>query len=82
MTVAGTRRPGKTVKAVVSSWAPGSKLNYQWLRNGKAIKAATKSSYKLAKADASKNVSVKITAKRHGYSTISKTSYTVKIAKK
>ncbi|MDR7359979.1 hypothetical protein [Paeniglutamicibacter sulfureus] len=82
VTVAGTRRPGKTVKAVVSSWAPGSKLNYQWLRNGKAIKAATKSSYKLAKADASKNVSVKVTAKRHAYTTISKTSYTVKIAKK
>lgn len=82
VSVAGTRRPGKTVKAAVSSWAPGSKLDYQWLRNGKTIKGATKSSYKLAKTDASKNVSVKVTAKRHAYMTVSKTSYTVKIAKK
>lgn len=82
VSIAGTRRPGKTVKAAVSSWAPGSKLSYQWLRNGKTIKGATKSSYKLAKTDASKNVSVKVTAKRHAYTTVSKTSATVRIAKK
>lgn len=82
VSVTGTRRPGKTVKAAVSSWAPGSKLSYQWLRNGKTIKGATKSSYKLAKADASKNMSVKLTAKRHAYTTVSKTSSTVRIAKK
>lgn len=82
VSVTGTKRPGKTIRAAVSSWAPGSKLSYQWLRNGKSIKGATKSSYKLARADASKNLSVKLTAKRHAYTTVSKTSYTVKIAKK
>lgn len=82
VSIAGTRRPGKTVKASVSSWAPGSKLSYQWLRNGKSIKGATKSSYKLTKADASKSMSVKVTAKRHAYATVSKTSRTEQVARK
>lgn len=37
------------------------KLKYQWLRNGKKIKKATKRSYKVTKADRGKKISCKIT---------------------
>lgn len=37
------------------------KLKFQWLRNGKKIKKATKRTYKLAKADRGKQISCQIT---------------------
>jgi hypothetical protein len=37
------------------------KLKFQWLRNGKKIKKATKRSYKVAKADRGKQISCQIT---------------------
>ncbi|MDR1043256.1 MAG: hypothetical protein LBL54_05060, partial [Clostridiales Family XIII bacterium] len=45
----------------------GVKYKYQWLRNGKAIKKATKSSYKITKADKNKKISVKVTGTVEGY---------------
>ena len=41
---------------------PGyKKLKFQWLRNGKKIKKATKRTYKIAKADRGKKISCKVT---------------------
>ncbi len=37
------------------------KVTYQWLRNGKKIKKATKRTYKLTKADRGKKISCKVT---------------------
>ncbi len=54
------------------------KLSYQWLRNGKAIKGATKSTYKLAKSDKRKKITVKVTGKRAGYTTKSVVSKATK----
>ena len=34
---------------------------YQWLRNGKKIRKATKATYKVARADAGKKISCQIT---------------------
>jgi hypothetical protein len=45
----------------------GAKYKYQWLRSGKAIKGATKSSYKIAKADVDKRISVKVIGSKDGY---------------
>jgi hypothetical protein len=50
-------------------------------RDGKTIKGATKSSYKLVKADAGKKISVKVTGTKTGYTTVSKTSSKVTVAK-
>ncbi len=73
--ISGTAKVGATVKVKTTAWAPsGVKLSYQWLRNGKAISKATKSSYKLSKSDKGKKVSVKVTGKLSGYNTASKTS--------
>lgn len=80
--VSGTAKVKKKLKASAGTWGPkGVKLSYQWLRNGKPIKGATKTSYKLVKKDAGKKISVKVTGKLSGYSTASKVSTAKKIKK-
>jgi hypothetical protein len=39
-------------------------VGYQWLRNGKAIKGATKSTYKITRKDRGKKISLRLTLKR------------------
>lgn len=73
-TVSGTRVVGGTLKAKTGTWTKKTKFSYQWLRNGVAISKATKSSYKLTSADAGKSITVKVTGKRSGYATVSRTS--------
>jgi len=76
----GTFKVGKTVKAVIGTVAPaGVTVKYQWLRNGKAIKKATKASYKLTTKDKGRKVSVKVTYSKAGLSTVVKTSAAKKV---
>ena len=76
----GTRKVGKTMNVTATPWLAGTypttraTMSYQWKRNGSAIKGATKSTYKLVKADKGKKLSVTATAKRYGYTTGSTTS--------
>ncbi|MDQ7994027.1 MAG: hypothetical protein REI45_15260, partial [Propionicimonas sp.] len=77
--ISGTARVGSTLKAKPGSWSSKVKLSYQWLRGGIAIKGATKSSYKTTSADAGRQVSVKVTGKRSGYTTATRTSAPVTI---
>lgn len=79
---------GKTVYGQTLKVNPGtrsskpSKFTYQWLRDGKAIKNATKTTYKLGLSDIGKNISVKVTASGSGFATqTSTTSKTKSIAK-
>ena len=61
---------GRTLTAKPGNWVPKSvKLSYQWLRNGKAIKKATKSQYKLVAADVKKTISLRVTGKKTGHET-------------
>ncbi|MCW5951149.1 MAG: hypothetical protein KIT69_02680 [Propionibacteriaceae bacterium] len=81
--ITGKAKVGSKLHASKGSWSPTpAKYAYQWYRNGKVIKKATSSSYKLTKADKGKKVSVKVTAKRTGYSAGSKTSKAVGPIKK
>ena len=41
-------------------------MSYQWYRGSKKIKGATKSKYKVTRADRGKKLRVKVTAKRSG----------------
>ncbi|MDF1487418.1 Ig-like domain repeat protein [Tessaracoccus caeni] len=82
--ITGTAKVGKTLKVDSKSvaWTPAKvTLKYQWLRDGKSISGATKSSYKVTKSDAGKKLSVKVTGSKSGYKTVSKTSKTVSVAK-
>ena len=79
--ISGTAKVGKTLKASAGTWnASPSKVAYQWKRNGKAIKGATKAKYRAVKADAGKKLTVTVTASRSGYKSASKTSSAKAIA--
>ena len=73
--------------ASAGDWPPSaisvalrSANTHQWQRNGKKIKGATKSSYKLTKADKGKKITLKVKGSKAGYSSASTTSRrTVKV---
>ena len=67
--ITGTAKAGKTVKASPGTWGPGEvKLTYRWYHAGRAIRGATKSTYKLKAADKGHTISVRITGSRTGFS--------------
>jgi len=75
-TVKGTAKVGKTLKVrSKGTWTPKpSAYTYQWLRNGKAIKKATSSSYKLTTKDRKKKITLRVTAQRPGSADVAATS--------
>lgn len=76
----GTLKVGKKLSIVKHSWKPGKvALSYRWLRNGRPIAHATHSTYTVKKADVGKKLTISVTGKRTGYSTIVKTSAAKKI---
>lgn len=61
--------------ATPAGWAtPGTAFTYQWLRNGVAITGAIKSTYSPSSTDNGKLLSVKVTAKKSGFNTLTATS--------
>jgi hypothetical protein len=75
--VKGSAVVGKTLKVVAKKWKPTAgkiKLTYRWYANGKAIKKATKSSYKIAASVRGKKITVKVTGKATGFKTLIKAS--------
>lgn len=63
--VSGTPKVGRTLTAKPGTWAPADvALSYTWLRNGKAVKGATKPTYKPVTADQGKKLSVRVTGTR------------------
>ena len=80
--ITGTLKAGKTLTAVRGTWKPTpTSYSYQWYRNGKKISGATKKTYKLTKADKGKVIKVKVTAKKSGYASTTKTSKGKTVAK-
>ncbi|GAA2248957.1 hypothetical protein GCM10010401_23500 [Rarobacter faecitabidus] len=78
--IAGTKKVRKKLTAKPGKWSPAKlKYSYQWYRNGKKIKKAKKKSYKLTSKDRGKKITVKVTAKKAGYFTVSKKSKPVKV---
>ncbi|MGV2854352.1 hypothetical protein ACNPON_10350 [Glutamicibacter sp. AGC13] len=67
-----------TLKAKAGTWTPKTALNYQWMRNGKPIKGATKASYATVSADAGTKVTVNVTGKLNGYNTKTMSSAAIK----
>jgi hypothetical protein len=63
--VRGTARVGKTLTCLAGSWRayPKIKKTYQWRRNGKVIKKATKRTHKVVRADAGKRITCRVTAR-------------------
>lgn len=86
--VRGSYKVGNTIYAKPTGWRASnnplersSSKKYQWLRNGTAIKGATKSTYKLTKSDkGSKKISLRVTHYHLGFKpgTATSTRYTIK----
>ncbi|MGN0065988.1 MAG: beta-propeller fold lactonase family protein [Nocardioides sp.] len=79
--IKGTAKVGKKLTATKGTWNTAVTVNYQWLRNGKAIKGATKATYKATKKDRTKKISVRVTASKAGWKGATATSKAVKIKK-
>lgn len=73
--IAGKARVGRKVRAVAGVWGPAPVvLTYQWFRNGKPIKAATKAVYRLKSRDRGKKVTVQVTGTRPAYAAVTRVS--------
>ena len=80
--VSGTAEVGKTLTATPGTWQPAAeRYTYQWLRDGKTINTATAATYKVTAADVGRRLSVTVTGTRTGYTSVSKTSASVTVAK-
>ncbi|GAA1996334.1 hypothetical protein [Microbacterium pumilum] len=79
-TISGTVAVGGTLTVKPGTWTSGTALTYQWYSGSTAITGATAKTYKLTSAQAGKQISVKVTGKLAGYTTVAKTSAkTVKV---
>ncbi|MDF1490332.1 CHAP domain-containing protein [Tessaracoccus caeni] len=74
-TISGTVRVGYTLTAKTGTWAPSKvTLSYQWLRDGKPIQGATKSTYILTAKDHGAKMSLQVKGAKKGFSSVWKTS--------
>ncbi|MGC4174496.1 beta strand repeat-containing protein [Demequina sp.] len=73
-TISGTAKVGYKLTAKVGTWDTGVTKTYQWYASGKAIKGATKSTYTISKSYKGKTITVKVTGKKSGYTSVAKTS--------
>jgi len=72
--ISGTVRVGNSVKASVGTWSPSATFSYQWKQNGHAISGATHATYTPSASYRGKKLTVTVTAKRSGYTTVTRTS--------
>jgi len=77
--LSGAAKVGSKLTADVNAWVDNAKITYKWLRAGKAIKGATKSSYRLVAADKGKKISVVVTQTAKGYYNGEKVSQSIKV---
>ena len=75
----GLYKVGSTLKAVPGTWDSGTTFGYQWLRDGVAITKATASTYKIPAKDKAHKISVKVTGKKTGFTTVTKVSLATKV---
>ncbi|MCL1898420.1 MAG: glycoside hydrolase family 3 C-terminal domain-containing protein, partial [Micrococcales bacterium] len=74
VSVSGQAVIGQTLTAVVKDAAAGSKVAYQWLRDGKPIAGATGKTYKVTKADIGAQLSVQAVVTPGGTAVSAKTA--------
>jgi hypothetical protein len=78
--ITGTRLSGHTLTAHRGTWSPApSSYTYQWYRSGKAIKGATRATYKITSADRHHKLSVTVRVKLAGRAVGAAQSKTVTI---
>ena len=79
-TITGTAKVTNVVTAVAGNWDSGTKLTYQWVRDGSPISGATDVRYTLTTADALAALSVQVTGTKPGYSSVTRSSASTVVA--
>jgi hypothetical protein len=78
--VAGKARVGARLKATGSTMVPKpTTVRYQWTRDKKAIKGATKSTYQVTRKDRKHQLAVRVTGIRPGFKTVVSVSKAVRV---
>nr|WP_246414663.1 carboxypeptidase regulatory-like domain-containing protein [Microbacterium thalassium] len=65
-----------TLSVARGTWTSGATVTYQWYADGAAISGANGTSYTLRVDDVGKRITVKVTAKKDGYATVTRTAPT------
>jgi hypothetical protein len=73
-TISGVAKVGKKLTAGHGTWTTGTTFTYRWYAGGTAITGATAATYTLKSAQKGKVITVKVTGKKAGYTTVTKTS--------
>lgn len=76
-TITGTPKVGQILTAHHGTWTTGTTFKYRWLSNGVAITNATASTYKLPSTKVGKNIKVRVTGSKPGYTTVALVSAAV-----
>ncbi len=70
-TFTGTARVGRRLTGSRGTWyAPSHTFSYRWLRDGKPITGATRTTYTTTRADRGHLITFQVTAKRSGFPTV------------
>jgi hypothetical protein len=73
-TVSGVAEVGRALTAAAGLWDQGVELSYQWLRNSSPIQGAFSRTYFLNPLDAGAQISVEVTGRKTGFTTVTRTS--------
>ena len=79
--ITGPHGVGSVVTANLGTWPGNPSYQVQWLRDGKPITGATGGTYLLGPGDATRSVSVRVTATVSGYAPGTATSSAIKVGK-
>ncbi len=72
--ISGTPKVGRRLSVLRGTWTAGTTFSYRWYANGKAISGATRSTYTPTKGVKGKRLTVRVTGRKAGYTTVSRTS--------
>ncbi|WP_444570024.1 zinc-dependent metalloprotease family protein [Aeromicrobium sp.] len=72
--ISGTVKVGRRLSALRGTWTSGTTFSYRWYANGKAIYRATRSTYVPTRGVKGKRLTVKVTGRKSGYTTVTRTS--------
>lgn len=72
--ISGTVKVGRRLSVVRGTWTAGTAFTYRWYANGRAISGATRSTYVPTKGVKGKRLTVKVTGRKTGYTTVARVS--------